>query len=269
MSDRLAPIVERRRAAVAAARAARPTEALWDALAKRASGGEARRDFRASLAGPGLSVIAELKRRSPSAGALRPAADAAETARTYADAGAAALSILTEPDFFGGSLDDLHAARACQDRPLLRKDFVVDEHQIAESRLEGADAVLLIVSVLGRATARMIEACGRAGLDALVEVHDADELALAADCGARIVGVNNRNLTDMSVDLGVAERLLPRVPRGTLGVAESGIETADDAGRMRAAGAEAILVGGALMRAGDPGAALRALSGAEGDDDPG
>ena len=261
MSNRLTPIVDRRRAAVALARAAQPTEALWEAVAACAAVHGARRDFRASLAGPNLAVIAELKRRSPSAGTLRPEADAAETAQAYANAGAEALSILTEPDFFGGSLEDLHAAKRCQDRPLLRKDFVIDDHQIAESRLEGADAVLLIVSVLGRELEGMIEACDRAGLDALVEIHDTDELTLALDCGARIIGVNNRNLTDMSVDLGVAERIMPRIPNGAIKVAESGIETPDDAKRLRKAGADAILVGSMLMRSSDPGAALRALSG--------
>ena len=254
---RLAPIVETRRAAVALAKARRPTAALWDELARRADAPP--RGFAHALSQPGLAVIAELKRRSPSLGSIRPQADAAEMALRYAGAGAAALSILTEFDHVGGGLEDLRRAREVQHLALLRKDFVVDVHQVVEGRLAGADAVLLMVAVLGRELGRLIEACDRAGLEALVEVHDAEELSLALDAGARIVGVNNRNLVDMSVDLGVSERLLPAIPGAIVKVAESGVESGRDALRMRAAGADAVLVGGALMRARDPAAMVAEL----------
>jgi indole-3-glycerol phosphate synthase len=255
--NRLAPILERRREAVAAARALRPLSALEDALAAAPPRVSAVRDFRAALAAPGLSVIAELKRRSPSGGALKPAADAAATAAAYFGAGARALSVLTEPDHFGGAIEDMQLARAAAPIPVLRKDFVVDAYQIAESRLAGADAVLLIVAALGERTQEFVARAAEAQLHALVEVHDERELRTALDAGAEIVGINNRNLTDLSVDLGVFERLAPLVPRGVVAVAESGIEARADAVRMRRAGADALLVGTALMRAPDPGAKLR------------
>ncbi len=251
--NRLDPILARRREAVAAARALRPLEALQDAAAAARSV----RDFRAALAAPGLSIVAELKRRSPSAGALRPAADAAATARSYYAAGARALSVLTEPEHFGGALEDLAIARAAAPVPVLRKDFVVDPYQIAESRAAGADAILLIVAALGARTAEFVAAAAAAGLHALVEVHDEAELRVALDAGAEIVGINNRNLADLGVDLGVFERLAPLVPRGVLTVAESGVATRADAIRMRRAGADALLVGTALMTAADPALKLR------------
>jgi indole-3-glycerol phosphate synthase len=255
--NRLTPILERRREAVAAARARRPLEALQDALAAEAERRPAVRDFRAALAAPGLSIIAELKRRSPSGGSLKPAADAAATAAAYFGAGARALSVLTEPEHFGGAIEDLKLARAAVPVPVLRKDFIVDVYQIAESRLAGADAILLIVAALGERTAEFVARAAESQLHALVEVHDERELRTALDAGAEIVGINNRNLTDLSVDLGVFERLAPLVPRGVLAVAESGIEHRADAVRMRRAGADALLVGTALMRAPDPGIKLR------------
>jgi len=257
--NRLDPILERRREAVAAARALRPLEALKDDLAAQARDacGLRVRDFRAALAAPGLSIIAELKRRSPSGGALKPAADAAATAAAYYGAGARALSVLTEPEHFGGAIEDLKIARAAVPVPVLRKDFVVDPYQIAESRAAGADAILLIVAALGARTAEFLAFAAEAELHALVEVHDEAELRTALDAGAEIVGINNRNLTDLSVDLGVFERLAPLVPRGVLAVAESGVEARADAVRMRRAGADALLVGTALMRAEDPALKLR------------
>jgi len=261
--SRLTPILERRREAVAAARALRPLEALQDALAARAETARDRacefrvRDFRGALAAPGLSIIAELKRRSPSGGSLKPGADAGATAASYYGAGARALSVLTEPEHFGGAIEDLKAARAVAPVPVLRKDFIVDSYQIAESRLAGADAILLIVAALGERTAEFVARAAEAELHALVEVHDERELRTALDAGAEIVGINNRNLTDLSVDLGVFERLAPLVPRGVVAVAESGIEVRADAVRMRRAGADALLVGTALMRAPDPGLKLR------------
>jgi len=256
--NRLTPILERRREAVAAARALRPIEALEDALA-RALAGESRRvrDFRAALAAPGLSIIAELKRRSPSAGSLKPSADAGATASAYFGAGARALSVLTEPEHFGGAIGDLKIARAAVPVPVLRKDFIVDAYQIVESRLAGADAILLIVAALGARTGEFLARAAEHQLQALVEVHDERELRVALDAGAEILGVNNRNLADLSVDLGVFERLAPLVPVGVLKVAESGVETRADALRMQRAGADALLVGTALMRAGDPAAKLK------------
>jgi len=256
--NRLTPILERRREAVAAARALRPLDALEDAIA---AAPPARRDFRAALAAPGLSIIAELKRRSPSGGALKLAADAGATAAAYHAAGARALSVLTEPEHFGGALEDLRLARRAAPVPALRKDFIVDPYQIAESRLAGADAVLLIVAALGVRTAEYLGLAAAAGLDALVEVHDEAELDVALDAGAEIVGINNRNLTDLSVDLGVFERLAARIPAGVIKVAESGVETRADAERMRRAGADALLIGTALMKAADPAAKLRELAG--------
>jgi indole-3-glycerol phosphate synthase len=253
--SRLEPILAARRRSVAEA-LRRPGA---DRLRERARAMPAARDFRAALAGPGLAAIAELKRRSPSAGELKGGADAAATARLYEAAGAAALSILTEPDYFAGDLSDLVAARAAVGVPVLRKDFVVHPWQLAESRAAGADAVLLIVAALGRATGDLLAEARRLGLQALVEVHDEAELALAIDAGADLVGVNNRNLADLSVDLRVAERLIPLLPRGIVAVAESGVERRDDAARMARAGAAAILVGTALMRAADPARALREL----------
>lgn len=252
--NRLDPILERRREAVAAARALRPLEALVDALAAET---RAVREFRAALAAPGLSLIAELKRRSPSGGALKPAADAAATAACYYGAGARALSVLTEPEHFGGAIEDLKLARGAAPVPVLRKDFVVDPYQIAESRLAGADAILLIVAALGARTGEFVARAAEAELHALVEVHDERELRIALDAGAEIIGINNRNLTDLAVDLGVFERLAPLVPRGVLAVAESGVETRADAVRMRRAGADALLIGTALMRAPDPALKLR------------
>jgi indole-3-glycerol phosphate synthase len=252
--SRLEPILARRRSAVAAAAALRPLAELERALP--AVEGETR-DFRAALAMPGLAVIAELKRRSPSAGALGPAADAAATAAAYYRAGARALSILTETEHFGGSLADLEVARRATPLPVLRKDFVVDRYQIAESRLAGADAILLIVAALGERTAEFLAHATAIGLQALVEVHDQRELAIAVGAGAHIVGINNRNLADLSVDLSVTERLAPLVPPGILVVAESGVEQRADALRLVRAGAKALLVGTALMRSSDPAATLR------------
>jgi indole-3-glycerol phosphate synthase len=230
-----------------------PIEALRDRLPLA----PAWRDFKAALLKPRPSIIAEIKRRSPSAGALRPAARADRMAALYHDAGARALSVLTEPDHFGGALGDILLARDEVPLPVLRKDFVVDPYQLVESRVAGADAVLLIVAVLGERTGEFVERAAEAGLDALVEVHDEAELRVALDAGAEIVGVNNRNLTSLTVDLAVAERLLPLLPDDVVGVAESGVETRADAARLGRAGAGALLIGSALMRAEDPTSKLR------------
>lgn len=253
--NRLTPILDARRDAVAIAKRAMPL----DALRSRLPLAPAYRDFGAALRAPGLGVIAEVKRRSPSSGDLSADADAGVTAHRYAEAGAAAISVLTEPDHFGGALEDLERVRDAQTAPALRKDFVVDPYQIVEARAHGADAVLLIVAALGDALADYLGHAAEAGLDALVEVHDAAELDIALAAGAPIIGVNNRNLTDLSIDLGVAERLLPRIPDTAVKVAESGVFTSDDAARMANAGADAVLVGTSLMTADNPGVLINAF----------
>jgi indole-3-glycerol phosphate synthase len=255
MSDRLGPIVERRRADVAAARVERPLAALRAALA----GAPPARGFRRALAAPGLQVVAEIKRRSPSAGAIREDAQPAEMARRYEAAGAAALSILTEPHHFGGTLDDLIEGRGAVSLPVLRKDFTVDPYQLVEARVAGADAVLLIVASVADRLAELGAEARALGLDVVVEVHDERELALALAAGADLIGINNRNLHDFSIDLAITERLRPRIPPDVLVIGESGIETPADMRRMVAARVDAVLIGSSLMRSPDPGAHLSAL----------
>ena len=207
-----------------------------------------------------MSVVAEVKRRSPSRGELAGALDPAAQSAAYQEGGAAAISVLTEPEFFAGSLADLAAVAGAVDVPVLRKDFIVDPAQIWESVIHGADAVLLIVAVLDddELTSLLAEAEG-AGLDALVEVHAAAEAERAIEAGARIVGVNNRDLTSFDVDLSTAESLAGLVEAAPVRVAESGIFDGDDAARMAAAGYHAVLVGEALVRAGDPAALVAEL----------
>ncbi len=204
----------------------------------------------AGRAAPGpLAVIAEVKRRSPSKGDIAPGLDAVAQAHAYAAAGAEAVSVLTEPTRFGGSLDDLQAVSAAVDLPVLRKDFIVDAHQIWEAAVAGAAAVLLIAAALDAdVLAAMLAECAACGLDALVEVHDEDDLLRAELAGAGLVGVNNRELRTLAVDLGTTERLAPLARAGTLVVSESGIMTAADARRVLQAGARAVLVGEALVR---------------------
>jgi indole-3-glycerol phosphate synthase len=216
--------------------------------------------FRDALAAPGVSVIAEHKRRSPSAGPIRPGSSVEEIARAYAAGGAAAMSVLTEEHHFDGSLADLRAARAACALPLLRKDFIVADYQLAEADSAGADAVLLIVAALDPAQLRELhQGAAARGLDALVEVHDERELELALDIGAAIVGVNNRDLRDFSVEVERTFSLRERIPESVLVVSESGISSAMHLARLRAARVDAALVGERLMRAPDPAAALRAL----------
>ncbi len=211
--------------------------------------------------GEGPGIIAEIKRASPSRGWIRKDLDAAETARTYAAAGACAISVLTEPRFFGGSLRDLReASAAAGEVPVLRKDFVVDEYMLAESRANGADLVLLIVAALGGSTQEMVRLAAEYGLEALVEVHTEEEMAIAAQSGATIVGINNRDLSSFAVDLGTAARLLPLAPPGVFKVVESGISSAADVERFHAMGADALLVGEAIVRAPDATAAIRTLA---------
>lgn len=210
----------------------------------------------------GPAVIAEIKKASPSAGIIHAELDEATVARGYAAAGASALSVLTEQDHFSGMLRDLATVRDATTLPVLRKDFLTDPYQLYEARAAGADAVLLIVAILGDdRLAEMLSLAPAIGLDALVEVHDEAELATALDVGARIVGVNSRDLKTLEVDLATAERLLPAIPDGTVRVAESGIRTRADLDRMTAAGADAVLVGEALLRADEPANALAELTG--------
>lgn len=211
-------------------------------------------------AGDAVAVIAEFKRRSPSAGSFGGDDDAASVARGYAGEGAAALSVLTDGPYFGGSLYDLRAARGASPLPVLRKDFVIHPLQLLEARAAGADAVLLIARALEEARlAELVAGAAELGMDALVEVHDGDEMARALGSGARIVGVNARDLATFDVDLGRTERLLGRLPGDRVAVAESGIGSREDVERMARAGADAVLVGGWLMRRGPEG--LRELVG--------
>lgn len=255
----LADILARKRGEVESSRRAVPEQELR----ARARDLPAPRPFEAALSLPGgpVRIVAEVKRASPSAGAIRAGLDAVAQARAYARAGAAAISVLTDGPGFGGSLDDLAAVRAAVDVPLLRKDFVVDAYQLLEARAHGADAALLVVAALPAGGLReLVERCGELGLAALVEVHDGPEVEAALRAGARIVGVNNRDLRTFAVDLAVSERILPSLPAGVRGVAESGVRSAADALRLRRAGAVNLLVGEALVRAPDPGALLREMA---------
>jgi indole-3-glycerol phosphate synthase len=230
-------------------------------LAARAAAVLPRGRFQTALASRDrINVIAECKRRSPSRGVLRAAYDPVAIARAYAEAGAAAISVLTEPAFFDGSLAHLSAVRAVVDLPLLRKDFIVSEYQLHEARAAGADAVLLIVAALTPAELKCLHdrATGLA-LDVLVEVHDAQELWMAVDAGARIIGVNNRNLRTLAVDVRASEAVIARMPADVIAVSESGLRTAADLARLRQLGYHAFLIGERFMTAPDPGAALRDL----------
>jgi indole-3-glycerol phosphate synthase len=217
-----------------------------------------KRDFAGALQRPDLAVISEIKRASPSAGFIREA-DPAEWGARYESEGASCLSVLTEPERFKGSLEDLDAARNNTTLPVLRKDFTVDEAQILEAG-KRADAVLLIAALFDAAAlARYVSLAVELGLTPLVEIHDEEEADLALESGARVIGVNNRDLRDFTVDLGTFERLAPKLAGATL-VAESGVKNPEDGRRLRDAGADAVLVGEAAMR--DPGlvARLAALS---------
>jgi len=222
----------------------------------------ATRNFAGALAvGDRLAVIAEVKRRSPSKGDLAADLDPATLAGDYATGGAAAISVLTDSAFFGGSPDDLVAARSAVELPVLRKDFTVGERDVCDARLMGADAVLLIAAALDDAELRACAAVAdEIGIDALVEVHDEAELERALAVGARLVGVNQRDLVTFAVDTDRAVRVAAAIPDGVVGVAESGIGGADDARRLADAGYHAVLVGESLVRSPDPAAAVGALA---------
>lgn len=218
------------------------------------------RSLAKALRSPGLVAIAEIKRRSPSQGPIRPNADATEIALAYAAAGAGALSILTDQPHFGGQLSDLQAVRAHVELPLLRKDFLLHPIQIHEARAAGADAILLIVAMLSTEVLQSLYSEARIlGMDALVEVHTQEELQVALEIKASIIGVNSRDLKTMEVDLARSESLLASIPSGVVRVAESGIHTPTDRDRMLEAGADAMLVGTSLMSSDDPGIALGEL----------
>ena len=243
------------------ARAAADDRALSD-LVEQAASLPPPRDFAGALRGDGLSCIAEIKRRSPSKGELDPGLQPELVAKEYLAGGASCLSVLTDVDFFGGSTADLAAAREASGLPVLRKDFTVQEADVVDARLMGADAVLLIASALR--DDELIEMLGLAaivGLDALVEVHDEDELARALAAGAGLIGVNQRDLRTFEVDHERACALAARIPPGVLAVAESGIRDEADARRLAEAGYDAVLVGETLVRAQDRPAQLRALVG--------
>ena len=252
-------IVAHKRAEVAVRRAARPQAALEAACRGL---GPARELAEALTPGAGRRVrlIAEVKKASPSRGVLAADLDVTAQARTYAAAGADAVSVLTDARWFKGSLEDLVAVRGVMTRPLLRKDFTIDEYQLWEARAAGADAALLIVAALDRRALRDLhQAAKGVGVHTLVEAHTTAELEEALAIGARVVGVNNRNLQTLTTDLGTSLRLLPLIPPGHVAVAESGIFTRDDVERVAAAGAHAVLVGEALVRAGDVAAKVREL----------
>jgi indole-3-glycerol phosphate synthase len=259
MPNLLDNIVARKHAEVAAARA----QVAPATLDRRLAAAPATRDFFAALAAPGpIRLIAEFKRKSPSAGDIRPGAAVAEVVRGYAAAGAAAVSVLTDAAGFGGSLDDLHAARAAAPLPLLRKEFIVDRYQVVEARVHGADAVLLIAECLDDCLLRgLYREILDLGMTPLVELHDAAQLPRVLDLGATLIGINNRDLRTMTTDLGHVLRLCECVPDGCVVVAESGIRTRSDVERLEAAGIGAMLVGESLLKTPDPGAAAAALLG--------
>ena len=261
--DLLEAIVGATRHAVAAAERRRPLSVVEKAATKRSPRGEA---FRAALTSvKRVAVIAECKRRSPSRGVLRDDYQPGLIASAYEDVGADAISVLTEPAFFDGGLDHLEAVRDVVTVPLLRKDFIVSEYQLAEARAAGADAALLIAAALDDPTLRRLLATATDfGLAALVEVHDATDLSRALAAEAQIIGVNNRNLRTLEVDIDASLSLVAAIPEDVVAVAESGIKTTEDVMALRRAGYNGFLVGESLITQVDPGAALNALlSGSE------
>jgi indole-3-glycerol phosphate synthase len=250
-------LVEAARAGVAQRRAQIPLEDLEARLGERPE----QRPFGEALVRPGLSVIAEFKRRSPSAGQIRDGASPAEIARAYEAGGAAALSVLTDEAHFGGSLADLGEARNACELPVLQKDFVVDRYQLYEAAVAGADAVLLIVAALDAdALAELYTEARGLDLDCLVEVHEESELETALTVEAEVIGINNRNLDDMSVDVQTTFELITDVPAGKTVVSESGISDRATLEELERVGVDAVLIGEALMRADDPAAKVRELT---------
>lgn len=242
-------------------RVRREKEELPQVMLERRLPSEPTLPFAARLRHPErLGLIAEIKRASPSKGDIAPDADPAVVAAQYREAPADCLSVLTEPDYFKGQLQDLRTAREVSGKPCLRKDFIVDQYQIVQARLWGADCILLIAAILKDWEIRAFRHAARQhGMDALVEIHDEEEARRAVANGCQFVGINNRDLSNFEVDLATTERLRPLLSSNSVVVAESGIHGPEDARRLRAAGADAILVGESLMRSGDPGSAIRNL----------
>jgi indole-3-glycerol phosphate synthase len=243
-AKRLVPL-EQMRALASEARESAQTPALRKALSAESK----------------INIIAEFKRRSPSKGEIRPDADPLIIARAYESAGASAVSVLTEEDYFGGSLDDLRAVRETISVPILRKDFIFDEYQVYESAAAGADALLLIVAALDDEELVRLRriAEDELGMDALVEVHTPDEMKRATACDAKIIGVNNRDLQTFTVSLETSVQLAPMASKGSVLISESGIASAADIRRLRSVGYRAFLIGESLMRADDPGELLRSF----------
>jgi indole-3-glycerol phosphate synthase len=249
----LSEIIERKRQRIASAKRAVPV----DSLEIRPNAHR----FRQALLGDGINIIAEFKRRSPSKGVIRADADLSQIVRRYAAGGAAAISVLTEEDYFSGSLDDLRQVKKSVDLPVLRKDFIIDEYQVYESGAAGADAVLLIVAALNdNELVRLRKlAEDELGLDALTEVHTHEEIQRAIACGANLIGVNNRNLHTFEVSLETSLSLAAEAPAGTVLISESGLNNSTDLARLHDAGYRGFLVGESLMRSENPEAALREI----------
>lgn len=256
VADILERIVAVRRRALAQAKQATPASKLEE----RAAAAPPPRDFSAALRREGLNIIAELKKASPSRGLLRPGYNPAALAPALEAAGAAALSVLTEPEFFQGALEDLQTVRALVGVPVLRKDFIFDSYQLFEARAAGADAFLLIAAILSASEIRQLLTLGKQlDMSALVEVHTREELERALEAGAEILGVNNRNLRTFSVDLNTSLELIDAISDSCLAVSESGLRSHSDLTRLRAAGFDAFLIGEHLMQAEDSAAALKQL----------
>jgi indole-3-glycerol phosphate synthase len=257
VSVRLDELIDATRRGLRERKARRP---LAEVELEAANRGECR-PFAEFLARPGTSVIAEYKRRSPSAGVIREDASVADMVRAYERGGAAALSILTEEEHFGGSLTDLQEAARTSDLPILRKDFTIDPYQLFETKAAGGDAVLLVVGALEPPLLATLQGLARdLEMDALVEVHDEDELEVALGVDAQVIGINNRNLEDFSVDIERTFELLTDVPAGKTVVSESGIATREQVEELEQVGVDAVLVGETLMRADDPEGAVRELA---------
>jgi indole-3-glycerol phosphate synthase len=262
MENIFAQILDRKRKAVAELRASRSLEDLRERALEIRENGTRHRLLRALKPDlQRLNIIAEFKRRSPSLGIIRDDLSADEVACCYERGGACAISVLTDEEFFGGSIVDLRVARSSTNLPLLRKDFIIDPIQIYEAAITGADAVLLIVAALDKTSLKDLRSLAEEelGLDALVEVHSSEELHRALNADAKIIGVNNRDLRTFRVSLDTSERLITEAPRDRVMISESGLQSVKDLRHLQALGFRGFLIGEALMRAGDPEKALRDL----------
>lgn len=259
--DFLAEIIEQKRARLQSARAETPTAAMRIRAIDARLQARPHSLLNALVTIAGINIIGEIKRASPSRGAISAAADPPALAQAYERGGAVAISVLTEEDYFQGSLDDLRAVRQAVSLPLLRKDFICDEFQVYEAAAAGADAILLIVAALDDDLLRHLRSVAEdeLGMDALIEVHTEAELRRASDCGATLIGVNNRDLRTFKVALETSERVIQEAPQDVVCISESGLQTANDLRRLQALGYRGFLIGEMLMRAEDPELALREL----------